>query len=523
MNDIKDTNEALYPKRVSRDTIYDHIIADLQQAINYLPWYSASGYTTPERISKQAAYALLARTALYAGGYSLRWNLETNDESTMQVKRRDDTNRVKQLYEIADSACKKVIDKGENKLVQSQDGMSGYEYLWYNFCQRNFSATNSEMLWQLAQYGSETNSAFDVYAQPGSRGGAFGSRKAMQFMLPTYYLSFNKNDTRRDVNCTSYSIYFLNKGASNDTWVDVGTTYSCIMPGKFRLSWCVEPISADARNLDIPILRYSDVLLMYAEAENYLNNGPTSAGIAALKEVRSRAGIGDMEVPGTQSEFNDAIAQERKWEFANEFMLRTDLIRMGCLAKEINATKQAMKNLSDRKDAYAGISVYRLYKFHKDNQVYGDTFLVLDYVDITDPQEISVLKSVPDKSTDYAAYQTKLAAILTAHGIRVESGDKWYPVDMFEAYTSSFNQKGRKAVGFTNGYNTLQIGNVIYTKPTGSQENGGSYPNWIQAADGSDGIYYGYKENHCELLPFADKSAGHPMVDNPNLTQLPGY
>jgi hypothetical protein len=134
-----------------------------------------------------------------------------------------------------------------------------------------------------------------------------------------------------------------------------------------------------------------------------------------------------------------------------------------------------------------------------------------------------VLKSVPDKSTDYAAYQTKLAAILTAHGIRVESGDKWYPVDMFEAYTSSFNQKGRKAVGFTNGYNTLQIGNVIYTKPTGSQENGGSYPNWIQAADGSDGIYYGYKENHCELLPFADKSAGHPMVDNPNLTQLPGY
>ena len=26
-----------------------------------------------------------------------------------------------------------------------------------------------------------------------------------------------------------------------------------------------------------PILRYSDVLLMYAEAENYWNNGPTEA------------------------------------------------------------------------------------------------------------------------------------------------------------------------------------------------------------------------------------------------------
>lgn len=41
----------------------------------------------------------------------------------------------------------------------------------------------------------------------------YGSRKAMQFMLPTYYLSFDENDTRRDVSCTSYSVYFLNKGA----------------------------------------------------------------------------------------------------------------------------------------------------------------------------------------------------------------------------------------------------------------------------------------------------------------------
>ncbi|HRN16659.1 MAG TPA: RagB/SusD family nutrient uptake outer membrane protein, partial [Xylanibacter oryzae] len=356
-----------------------------------------------------------------------------------------------------------------------------------------------------------------------SRGGTFGSRKAMQFMLPTYYLSFDKNDARRDVNCTAYSIYFLNKGATDDTWVDVGTTFSCIMPGKFRLSWCTEPISADARNLDIPVLRYSDVLLMYAETENYLNNGPTAEGIAALKDVRNRAGIGNMNIPSSQSAFDDAIAQERKWEFANEFMLRTDLIRMGRLSKELNATKQDMKDLSDRKNNYANTPVYRLYKFHQDNQKYGDTFVAVDYVDITDANELKVVTAVPTKSSDFALYQTKLASVLATHGVTVLSGDKWYPVDMFEAYTSSFNQKGRKAVGFTNGYNTLQIGNIIYTKPTGSAENGGKYPNWIQASDGSDGLYYGYKENHCELLPFANKSAGHPMVDNPKLTQLPGY
>ena len=337
----------------------------------------------------------------------------------------------------------------------------------------------------------------------------------MQFILPTYYLSFDKKDTRRDVNCTSYSIYFLNKGNSSDTWVDVGTTYSCIMSGKFRLSWCVEPQDASKRNLNIPILRYADVLLMYAEAENFLNNGPTSEAKNALKEVRERAGIADMEIPSTQTAFDDALAQERKWEFATEFMLRTDLIRMGRLAKEIAQTKQDMKDLSDKRGAYANVATYRLYKFHKDAQVYGDEFLAVDYIDITDAHEIEILKTVPN--------QAKLAEIVQAHGIAVNNGDKWYPVNMFEAYNSSFNVKARQSVGFSGGAKALQIGNIIYTKPTGKSENGGTYPNWIEAADGSDGLYYGYVENHCELLPFANKSAGHPMVDNPNLTQLPGY
>ncbi|WP_071147315.1 RagB/SusD family nutrient uptake outer membrane protein [Bacteroides ihuae] len=512
-----------YPKRSPRDGIYDQIISDLQKAVDYLPWYGESGYSTPERLSKQGAYALLARVALYAGGYSLRWNLETNDPATLQMARRDDAARVKELYKIADDACEAIISKGENSLVQAQGGMTAFQYLWYNHCQRNFTATNPEMIFELGEYGTTTNSDFGVYAHPGSRGGKYGSRKAMQFMLPTYYLSFDKKDIRRDVSCTSYSVYFLNKGASDDTWVDVGTTYSCIMPGKFRISWCVEPASASQRNLDIPIMRYADVLLMYAETQNYLNNGPTQAAKNALQEVRDRAGIGSLAIPSGQQDFEDAIVQERKWEFAGEFTLRSDLTRMNRLADELATAKQAMKDLSDRKNEYEDISTYRLYKYHVDGQNYGDTFLAVDYIGLTDAKEIEVIKSVPSNAADYNAFQIKLAEIVKAHGVAVASGDKWYPVNMFEAYTSTYNGYARKLVGFTNGFNALQIGNIIYTKPIGSVENGGTYPNWIEAADGSDGLYYGFKKNCAELFPFAAKSAGHPMIDNPNLTQHPGY
>lgn len=521
--DPNDEN-TFYPKRSSRDEIYDKVISEVQSVIDWLRWFEESDYQTPERITKQGAYALLARLALYAGGYSLRWNLETNDPATLKMARRDDATRVKELYQIADNACFQIINHGSNSLVQAHEDMSGFQYLWYNHCQRNFAATNTEILWETAQYGDVTNSQFTTYAQPGSRGGKYGSLKAMQFMLPTYYLSFNPKDTRRDVSCTSYSIYFLEKGSANDTWVDVGTTYSCIMPGKFRLSWCVAPQSNKQRNLDIPIFRYADVLLMYAETQNYLNNGPTQAAKNALQEVRNRAGVGEeLTIPNEQEAFDDAIVQERKWEFATEFTLRTDLIRMNRLAKELAKTKQAMKDLSDRKNEYANIPTYRLYKFHIDAQEYGDKFLAVDYIDLTDPSEIEVVKNVPTAKEEYDAFQEKILNIVKAHNIEVSNGDKWYPVNMFEAYTSTFNGNSRKMVGFRAGFNTLQIGKIIYTLPTGSAENGGKYPTWIESADGSDGLYYGFQENKSELCPFAAKSPGHPLVDNPNLTQLPGY
>lgn len=519
----KNDENTFYPKRSSRDGIYDIIIADLQQAVEYLPWYSESGYSTPERLSKQGAYALLARVALYAGGYSLRWNLETNDPATLQMARRDDALKVQEFYKIADNACKEIIGRNEHSLVQASGDMNAFQNLWYNYCQRDFSVTSGEMIWDLAQYGTTTNSNFGVYAHPGTRAGTFGSRKAMQFMLPTYYLSFDKKDVRRDVSCTAYSIYFLNKGAADDTWVDVGTTYSCIMPGKFRISWCQEPAGASQRNVNIPVIRYADVLLMYAETQNYLNNGPTQEAKDALQAVRDRAGIGSMFMPTAQQEFENAIVQERKWEFAGEFTLRSDLTRLNRLPEELEACKQAMKDLSDRKGNYADVSVFRLYKFQQDAQKYGDPFLAVDYIDLTDDAEIAIVKEIPTDSKKYAEYQAALSNIVKAHGYTFATGDKWYPVNMFEAYTSTFNGNARKAVGFTNGYNALQIGNIIYTKPTGSTENGGRYPDWIQATDGSDGLYYGFEKNKCELLPFAAKTAGHPMIDNPNLTQHPGY
>ena len=84
--------------RVSRDTIWDHCVADLQRAVELLPWKSEGMVATAERFTKNAAYGILARVALYAAGYSLRWDLNTvpYDKSTVKIAKREDAARVRE-------------------------------------------------------------------------------------------------------------------------------------------------------------------------------------------------------------------------------------------------------------------------------------------------------------------------------------------------------------------------------------------------------------------------------------------
>lgn len=136
--------------RVDRDEIYDGIIADLQEAVEVLPWYSEGFFSTPERISKNAAYGLLARTALYAAGYALHWDLNTYDKSTLQMRRPLDESRVRKLYTIADEACKAVISKGENSLL------SKYEDV-FRALNEGGVYNPEEVMFEYAEFGNTTN------------------------------------------------------------------------------------------------------------------------------------------------------------------------------------------------------------------------------------------------------------------------------------------------------------------------------------------------------------------------------
>ncbi len=516
-----ESEDVIYPTRYDRDKIYDFVINEMAETIEDLPWFSECGYT--ERINRNSAYGLLARICLHAAGYSLRWDLQTNSESSLHMGQREDQARIRELYTIADKALASVISSGENHLIQTSNGMSGFQRLFYNFAQRNFGEVAPEMMWSIARLGANVgNTTLGVYVGTpgGSQYAIYGARRALQCKLPTFYLSYDENDTRRDVTCCAYNPRSL--GVTTDAEVaNAGTTYSSICSGKYRIQWQVEPNAAAQRNLNIPMVRYADVLLMYAETQNYLNNGPTAAATSALQEVRERAGIGYMPIPSGHDAFQDAILQERMWELSDEFLLRTDLVRMNLLDREVGKAQQALKDLSKREGDYSNVAVYRLYKFEKDENKYGTTFLGLDYIDITDPAEIAIVgvKSIPS-GANRETYNKQLKEIAAAHG--KDGSASWYATNMFFSWDNTWNRNARIAGGFRMGAenNQILVGNTIAQKPTGFAENNNRYPDWIE---GPFGLYFGYVHNRTELSPFANQTAGHPLVDNPRLTQLPGY
>ena len=514
--------DVMYPKRYDRDKIYDFIINDMVATIEDLPWYSECGYT--ERINRNSACGLLARICLHAAGYSLRWNLETNDPATLHMGTREDQARIREIYTIADNALKSVITQGENYLIQGDNDMSGFMKLFYSFTGRDLGTVAPEMMWSIARLGENVgNTTLGVYV--GTTGGSqysiYGARRSLQAKLPTYYLSFDPADTRRDVTCCNYTVRSLSTNADKPDVADAGATFSSIAPGKYRIQWQVEPNAAAKRNVNIPMVRYADVLLMYAETQNWLNNGPTQEARTALQQVRDRAGIGHMAIPSSQDEFQDAILQERKWELSDEFLLRTDLVRMNLLDREIHKAQQDLKDLSKREGAYAGIPKFRLYKFTKDENKYRTKFLTLEYIDLTDAAEIAkVDRTIPTTGANRDNFMNDLKAIATAHG--KDGSADWCATNMFLSWDNSYNKNGRIAGGFKAGgeNNQMLLGNTIAQKPTGFAENKDKFPDWIV---GPFGLYFGYKHNQTELSPFANKSAGHPLVDNPRLTQLPGY
>lgn len=363
--------ETFYSGRVSRDTIMNGCVADLQKAVSLLPWQSEAGVPTVERFNKNSAYGILARVALYAAGYSLRWDLQTYAPSSVKMAKMDNQARIQELYVIARDACKAVIDRQENDLIK-------YEDVFRNLVNGIY---NKESMLEYGQYGSEVNGSSigytnGIYAHTSS---IFGKSQPAMHSLATYWFDFDEGDLRREVAICNYGISADNIRQMN--------TYSSTTIGKFRVDWKKTIGTAiNKRDINWPFLRFSDVLLMYAEAENEINKKPSQAAITAFERVRVRAFGGDKtkigKTPSDYQAFLDAIIKERSLELGFEGLRRTDLVRWGILYEYLTHTKENLIDMANRTGQYANLDKYRAYK--KEKATFDDGVTSVSYISYKD-------------------------------------------------------------------------------------------------------------------------------------------
>ena len=84
---------------------------------------------------------------------------------------------------------------------------------------------------------------------------------------------------------------------------------------------------ADQNSANFSVYRYADVLLMKAEALSQL--GRFGEALDILNDIRSRSNAGSLVIPDSETAFEDAIMEERAYEFAFEGKRWFDLMRMG--------------------------------------------------------------------------------------------------------------------------------------------------------------------------------------------------
>ena len=288
-------SDDLRPARTDKAKVYELIIDDLSKAIGNLPPRAQYSGSDIGRATKGAAIGMLMKVYLTLGNYQKVVDLYA------------------QLNGMGYALNANYSDNFNPQSKNSQESL--FEVQYFGKTSYSFWDNENQSSWTSAFMGPR-NSDFAA--------GGYGWNHPTQEFVNAY----ETGDTRKD-----QTIFYV--GGPDFDGKAYKSSYSTTGYNvrKFIVPKSIAP-DYDTNPADWPVLRFADVLLMYAEALNELNRGgeaqAASAGINAggpLNRVRNRAGLDD--VSGlNQAALREKIQHERRMELAFEGHRWFDLIRV---------------------------------------------------------------------------------------------------------------------------------------------------------------------------------------------------
>ena len=299
-------------ERTDQLTVLGTAIGDLQFAIDNLMDNYRSGYG---RADVLMANAVMAKVYLIKAA-------RTHDTDDYQAA-------ADYAYEVIKTGKYDLFpDFADNFIISKKHGIESVVSINYG----------GDDLWK-----SQFNvSLLPAEIRQNSPGGNEGPSNANSWIVPTenLYKSFAEGDTRRDATIMK-----------DFTYSD-GSTLVFAESAKYPYYFCkfwdreAEPNGQNS-NQNYPYMRYSELLLIYAEALNEVHNGPTTEAYDAINKVRDRAfrdnGSGDHDLKNLDhAGFRKAVLDERRWELALEGSRWFDLVRLSTdFAGEVKRAKPA--------------------------------------------------------------------------------------------------------------------------------------------------------------------------------------
>ena len=334
-----------YLPRTDRNEILAQVIDDMRNIEDKMLWADEAPFGI-EQVNREYTMGLIARIALQRGGYYLTPDLN--------MERKSDYI---DYYQIAKTYTEKLIALKDRELPKDfrQEFLNQSKFI---------SPVNSDILFEVPFALGNGDVAWNIgiTVQGGATAShSYGSGNNYMAIPPSYYFSFDTTDIRRDVTCALYRI----NTSFEEEFISGPTN---IAQGKWSRAFLENPPganSAKGTGINWPMLRYADVLLMHAEAENEIN-GPTAAAQASLSRVRERA-FSESQWPGkvdayvssvssSKDAFFNAIVNERAWEFGGEMIRKYELIRWNLYATKTAETVETLKKMTDA--AVTGVGEY---------------------------------------------------------------------------------------------------------------------------------------------------------------------
>jgi len=309
---FKDVSKSALPATPQPEAL-DWIISEMEESLTMVD--DKEYDLSPSRVKKSVVQGVLARVSLSRAGYP--------------------TNGGKPYYEKTAQYARAVKESGKHNLNPDV-----YE-MWKRMASDRYDTEYNESMWEVEFIGARELDGNWTNGRIGNVIGNIqknGSTEGLGYSYWFYGGSlklwdlFDSNDMRRDLTMAPYQI---DAKDAYIYWKDNQIVQRAC--GKYRREWeTLTPRHKNYTQENYPVLRYADVLLMLAEAENEMNQSPTILAYEAINTVRERAGIEPLSGLSYE-EFRQEVRDERGRELTFESLRRYDLVRWGIYTEAIQA------------------------------------------------------------------------------------------------------------------------------------------------------------------------------------------